>query len=361
MKEIILNKLSSLNCDEIIGRNFKLGEKSEISAIIVKDNNVGFVLDLDLLGIDYNLGKKLQQECQKTLLEIDEVEKVTIILTSKNDRKHQVNFKEQKPIEKLKKKTGNKSKIKGVKKVILVASTKGGVGKSMIATNLAILLNKVGRKVAILDADIYGPSIAHLMNIEKKPVIKDNLILPEINYGVKVMSIAMLIDDVTKAGVWRGAMLTKILDQLINGVNWAQDQEVDYLIIDSPPGTGDVHLSLMEKFVIDSMILVSTPSDVALIDAIKTIDMAQKLDVEILGLVENMSYFEDNSGHKNYIFGENEGKKFAKDNKIKLLGSVPINQDLRSCGDKKRPYCVDNSASKIGFELGKVVDEILSA
>ena len=354
MKEIILNKLKEVDCKSLIGIDLVLGNKSEISAIIAKDGNVGFVIDLDLIGIDYNLGKKLQKECQKVLLEIDDVKKVTIILTSKNDRNHKVEFKESVE-EKKESKKNNKAKIKGVKKVIMVASTKGGVGKSTIAANLAVLLNKVGRKTAILDADIYGPSIAHLMNIKKQPEIRNNLILPEINYGIKVMSIAMLVDDVKKAGVWRGAMITKILNQLINGVAWDDDGDVDCLIIDTPPGTGDVHLSLMEKFAIDEMVLVTTPSNLSVIDVVKTIDMAKKLDVEILGLIENMAYFEDEAGKKNYIFGEKQGEKLANENNIKFLGSIPVNKNLSN----DELFCVNNLSTKIGLELGKIADEIL--
>ena len=217
--------------------------------------------------------------------------------------------------------------VRGVKKIIAIASAKGGVGKSTIATNLAIYLQKAGKNVALVDADIYGPSIKHLMNLKGDLEQKDNMIIPKISKGIKCMTIGSIVAD-EKAGVWRGPMVTKILKQLIRAVDWKCDgSDVDVMIIDMPPGTGDVYLTIAERFPIDGVICVSTPHDLAVIDLVKSIDCFEKLKIPIVGLIENMSYLEV-GGKKRYIFGKEAAKKFAKKRKIDFLGEIPINEDI---------------------------------
>ena len=217
--------------------------------------------------------------------------------------------------------------VRGVKKIIAVASAKGGVGKSTIAANLAMFLQKAGKNVALVDADIYGPSIKHLMNLKGELEQKDDMIIPKISKGIKCMTIGSIIPD-EKAGVWRGPMVTKILQQLIRTVDWKCDnQEVDVMIIDMPPGTGDVYLSIADKFPITGVICVSTPHKLAVIDLVRSIDCFDKLKIPIIGLIENMSYLEVD-GEKQYIFGKEEAKKFAKKNKIEFLGQIPIGEEL---------------------------------
>jgi len=221
--------------------------------------------------------------------------------------------------------------VVGVKKIIVVASAKGGVGKSTIACNLAVNAKRSGLNVALVDADIYGPSIPHLMNLAEKPEMKDNLLLPLMSHGVKCISIGSLIDP-NAAGVWRGPMVTKILYQLIRSVNWKADgKEVDLMVIDMPPGTGDVYLSIAEKFPLAGVVIISTPQSLAVIDVVRSIDCFAKLKVPILGLIQNMSYLEI-SGEKKYLFGKDGAKDLAKKMGIKFLADVPLIEEIAEVG-----------------------------
>lgn len=224
--------------------------------------------------------------------------------------------------------------VVGVKKIIAVASAKGGVGKSTIACNLAVSLKEQGLNVALVDADIYGPSIPHLMNLKDKPDQKNGLILPLMSHGVKCISIGSMVDPAA-AGVWRGPMVTKILYQLIRSVDWKSDgREVDVMIIDMPPGTGDVYLSIAEKFPLNGVVIVSTPQSLSVIDVVKSVDCFEKLKIPILGLIQNMSYLEV-GGEKKYLFGQDGAKKLAEKMKIKFLGELPILQEISDASEKR--------------------------
>lgn len=236
----------------------------------------------------------------------------------------------------------NKAFLPNVKNIITVGSGKGGVGKSTVAVNLALALAKDGAKVGLMDADIYGPSVPIMLGIRgERPMMKDvngkGMILPIEVMGIKAMSIGLLIDE-KQAVVWRGPMASSALKQFVTDVLW---EELDYLIIDLPPGTGDIHLTLVQTIPVTGAVIVTTPQDVALADAKKAVMMfdGPQIKVPILGVVENMSYFipPDLPEKKYYIFGKNGGKRLADMFDIPFLGELPITMSIREGGDEGKP------------------------
>jgi len=262
--------------------------------------------------------------------------------------------------------TSDAKKILGVDSIIAISSAKGGVGKSTLTVNLAASLAKKGCKVGILDADIYGPSVPTMMDVEgyvpKAVKINDvSKIEPAESYGVKIMSIGFFT-KLDQAVVWRGPMASKALNQMIFDTNWG---DLDFLFLDLPPGTGDIHLSIVQALPINGAIIVSTPQNVALADARRGIKMFQQdsISVPILGLIENMAYFQgDESDEKNYIFGEAGVKYLSKDLNIEFLGEVPIYKSLREASDFGRPASLQESTdvSKVFDIISKnVVEQLL--
>ena len=252
-----------------------------------------------------------------------------------------------------------------VKNIIAIASGKGGVGKSTVCTNLAIALAQKGYKVGLLDADIFGPSIPKMLSAEgSSPMLvkKDgrDLIIPIINYGVKMLSIGFFVkkDD---AVVWRGAMATNALKQLIGDADWG---ELDYFLIDLPPGTSDIHLTLVQTLAITGAVIVSTPQAVALADAIKGISMFEgdKINIPILGLVENMAWFTpaELPENKYYIFGKDGCKNLAEEKGYELLGQIPLVQSIREGGDEGKPVAL-NTESITGMAFDALADNIIKA
>lgn len=228
-----------------------------------------------------------------------------------------------------------KEPVKGIKSIIAVASGKGGVGKSTTAVNFALALKAKGQKVAILDADIYGPSMPKLLGIEGKPAMRDDgIFTPHEAYGIKVMSIGSMLEG-DQAVVWRGPMATSALRQLLRETDWG---DIDTLVVDLPPGTGDVHISLVQTVPLTGAIVVSTPQDLALIDAKKAIDMFARTQVSILGIVENMSYFLCPScGTRSDIFGTGGAADTAKKLGVPFLGGIPLHMDIRERSDAGTP------------------------
>ena len=246
--------------------------------------------------------------------------------------------------------------IPEVRNVILVMSGKGGVGKSTVATNLALALRRLGTRVGLLDADIYGPSLPTMLGIEGHPTSKDGKrIQPLQRFGIKLMSIGFLLEDPKQAVVWRGPMLHSALQQFVSDVDWGA---LDYLIIDSPPGTGDVALTLAQKLTITGAIIVTTPQEVALQDVYKSVSMCQKLSVPILGIVENMSHFIDSVGVKHELFGSGGGAKIAEFAEAPLLGQVPIDVQVREWGDQGTPIVQAAPASAAGQAFAVVADAL---
>lgn len=242
----------------------------------------------------------------------------------------------------------NKSVLPGVKNIIMVASGKGGVGKSTVAVNLALGLAAEGAAVGLLDADIYGPSIPIMLGMrDERPKMTDvngkGMIVPMERYGIKAMSIGLLIDE-KQAVIWRGPMASSALKQFISDVYW---QELDYLVIDLPPGTGDVHLTLVQAVPVTGAVIVSTPQAVAAADARKAIMMFKQpqINIPILGVIENMAYFTpaELPENKYYIFGKGGAQQMAEQFELPFLGEVPIVQSIREGGDKGIPAIMDNN------------------
>jgi ATP-binding protein involved in chromosome partitioning len=243
-----------------------------------------------------------------------------------------------------------------VKNIIAVASGKGGVGKSTTAANLALALAAEGAKVGVLDADIYGPSQPMMLGIDRRPESDDGKTMePLENHGIQVMSIGFLIDQ-EEAMIWRGPMATQALEQLLRQTNWA---ELDYLIVDMPPGTGDIQLTLSQRVPMTGAVIVTTPQDIALIDAKKAVTMFEKVGVPILGVVENMAvHVCSNCGHAEHIFGEGGGKRYAQAKGIDYLGALPLAMHIREQADSGKPTVVsdpDSEASRMYKSIARQV------
>ncbi len=225
--------------------------------------------------------------------------------------------------------------IPGVKNVVLVMSGKGGVGKSTTAVNLALALKRQGLRVGLLDADIYGPSIPTMMGVSGSPVSRDGkTIAPHERFGLKMMSIGFMLEDEKQAIVWRGPMLHSALTQLLRDVDWGA---LDVIVLDLPPGTGDVALTMAQKLKVTGVVMVTTPQEVALADVYKGVSMCGKLNLKVLGVVENMTYFEDPAGNRHELFGKGGGQKVADFAQAPLLAQIPIVPSVREWGDKGMP------------------------
>ncbi len=246
-----------------------------------------------------------------------------------------------------------------VKNIVAVASGKGGVGKSTTAVNLALALAAEGARVGILDADIYGPSQPMMMGLQGRPESEDGkTIEPMENYGVQVMSIGFLVED-DQAMIWRGPMATQALDQLLRQTNWG---DLDYLIVDMPPGTGDIALTLSQRVPLTGAVIVTTPQDIALLDAKKGMTMFEKVSVPILGLVENMSvYVCPNCGHSEHIFGAEGGKRLAEQYKVDYLGALPLNLSIREQTDSGHPTVVAEPDGEIAQVYNSVARRVAVA
>ncbi|ABV75770.1 Mrp/NBP35 family ATP-binding protein [Rickettsia rickettsii] len=278
-----------------------------ISDIIIKGNNIGFSIDIS--GKNKLEAEEIRLKAMNKLNEISEVNKITIVFT------------EIKPMEKKVQKP--KHFVENVKKIILVASGKGGVGKSTISALIAQQLSLANYRVGIVDADIYGPSIPHIFGINEVPQTKDGRIIPVLAQSIEIISIGFFVKD-RSAIIWRGPMASKTIYQLLSVTKW---DNLDYLIIDMPPGTGDIHLSILENYHLDGVIIVTTPQKISEIDVIRSIDLYQKLNLPILGIIENMSYMLKN----------NSGGHLSQKYNIPLIAQIPITPQIAEACDKSLP------------------------
>jgi ATP-binding protein involved in chromosome partitioning len=299
-----------------------------IKNIAVEDGkvNVDVVLGYPAKGYYDELAAKLKEKIGA----LDGVSDVNINVTSKVEA--HATQKGVKPIDQ-------------VKNIIAVASGKGGVGKSTTAVNLALALAAEGATVGILDADIYGPSQPRMLGVKDKPESPDGKSLePLVGHGIQSMSIGYLIDEETPM-IWRGPMVTQALEQLLNDTNW---KDVDYLIIDLPPGTGDIQLTLAQKVPVSGAVIVTTPQDIALLDARKALKMFEKVDVHVLGIIENMSiHICSQCGHEEHIFGEGGGQSMSEQYDVDFLGALPLDKQIREEVDSGRPTVAVEPESRI--------------
>ena len=252
-----------------------------------------------------------------------------------------------------------KNKINGVKKIIAVSSGKGGVGKSTIAVNLAIALKNLNYNVGILDADIYGPSIPKMMGISEKPKSEDGInLIPIKKFNIQCMSIGFMVSEETPM-IWRGPMVASTIKTFANKVLW---NDIDFLIIDMPPGTGDALLTFSQEIDIDGAVIITTPQDIAVIDVKKGIEMFKRTNVKILGIIENMTSFTSDDGIEHFIFGKDGGKNIADKFNIELLGQIPIDINLRENSDEGSPFVdqfKDHKVSKLFLEIADKMIKII--
>lgn len=237
------------------------------------------------------------------------------------------------------------SALPQVKNIIAIASGKGGVGKSTVTTNLALALAAEGARVGILDADIYGPNQPNLLGISDKPQLQGKALVPMLKYGIQSMSIGYLLDSAQTPVIWRGPMVSGALQQLLYDTLW---HELDYLLIDMPPGTGDIQLTLAQKIPVSGAVIVTTPQDLALLDVQKAVNMFKKVAIPLLGVVENMAYYHcPQCQNKDAIFGEAGGQRMAEEFELDFLGALPLHTDIRRASDAGIPLVIAAPESEI--------------
>lgn len=331
-----------------------LVSRDMVRALAIEGDAVRFVLE-----VPADKGAELspaRDRAEAAVLSLDGVAKASVILTAHSDGA------KAPPPPNLKigghpKPQAGPEPVAGVKKIIAIASGKGGVGKSTVSSNLAVALSQRGLKVGLLDADIYGPSQHRMMGLNKQPESPDGKeIIPLVNHGVTFISMGLMLKE-DEAVIWRGPMLMGALQQLLGQVRWG---ELDILIVDLPPGTGDVQLSLAQKTVVTGAIIVSTPQDVALLDARKAINMFEKTKTPVLGMIENMSmYVCPKCGNEDHIFGHGGAKADAKRLGLPFLGEIPLDISVRLAGDGGEPIALgDGPIAKAYAAIAKgLVDD----
>jgi ATP-binding protein involved in chromosome partitioning len=355
LRDDVLKALDQV-IDPVSGRT--VVQQDMIQGLVVKDGHVGFVLE-----VAPGQGPKsepLRKICEAMVLGVAGVKSVTAVLTAHDDHPQQkpqqdhAHHHEPRPAVK-RQAPPAQAGIPGVKNIIAVASGKGGVGKSTVAVNLALSLAKLGLKVGLLDADIYGPSVPRLLAITEKPESDGHRLMPIERHGIKTMSIGFLVKE-DEAMIWRGPMVQSALTQMLSDVAWAP---LDVLVLDMPPGTGDAQLTIAQRVPLKGAVIVSTPQDIALIDAKKGIAMFNKTQVPILGVVENMSMFTcPDCGSAHAIFGHGGARETAASLGAPFLGEIPLVPRIRETSDTGQPVSVsapDGPEAKAFLDLAKKV------
>jgi ATP-binding protein involved in chromosome partitioning len=353
-EQMVLDALSAVK-DPISGKD--IVSAGMVRGLQMKDGHVAFAIE-----VDPEHGPKLEplrKEAEKTVHAMDGVLTATVVLTAERAAQSVPPPQQQKGHGHGHGQGGGQqagNPLPGVKSIVAVASGKGGVGKSTTAVNLALGLAAAGKKVGLMDADIYGPSMPRMMGITGQPVSNDGKNLePMQNYGIKVMSIGFLVEEDTPM-IWRGPMVQSALEQMMRDVNWG---DLDVLVVDMPPGTGDAQLTMAQRVPLTGAVIVSTPQDIALLDARKGLNMFRKVDVPVFGIVENMSYFTcPHCGERSEIFAHGGAKAEADRLGCDFLGEVPLHIDIRTTSDGGAPIVVskpDSEHAKCYREIAKKV------
>ncbi len=333
LKTLAIEKLNELNAEYT----------DLIEDIVVANKKIYLSLRTDKSKVDRFT--KIKLHIEKELAAIDGIESVSVSLTSHSDTIQAKAVSQEN--------TGGVSKVRNI---ISIASGKGGVGKSTTAINLAIAINQLGFSVGLLDADVYGPSIPKLVGDRQKPKkSKAGKILPIQKYNITLMSIGFLVPEDSPM-IWRGPMVISAVSQMLNDVEWGK---LDYLVVDMPPGTGDVQLTMAQRVPMSGAVIVSTPQDLALIDARKGIEMFKKVNIPILGIIENMSTFIcPNCKNESYIFGFEGAKLEAKNQKVDFLGDIPLEIDLRECSDNGKPITMSKKNSVVSKKFIQIAKSV---
>ncbi|UCH73881.1 MAG: iron-sulfur cluster carrier protein ApbC [Rhodospirillales bacterium] len=324
-----------------------------VSGLVIKDGNVAFALEVDPQRGPHL--EPLRKEAEKTVHALDGVLSVSVVLTAEAQAQTPPPHQGHPGGQAVGRGNGQGMipSLPGIKHVIAVASGKGGVGKSTVSANLALALAAEGLRVGMMDADIYGPSQPRMLGIHGQPQTKDGQTLePMENYGIKVMSMGLLIPEDTPM-IWRGPMVMSAIQQLLRDVNWG---ELDVLVVDMPPGTGDAQLTMAQQVPLAGAVIVSTPQDIALLDARKGLNMFRKVEVPVLGIIENMSYFScPNCGHRTEVFSHGGANKEAERLGVDFLGEIPLDIEIRETSDGGHPIVVskpDSDHAKVFRDIG---------
>jgi ATP-binding protein involved in chromosome partitioning len=343
-QETITNALRSVKYPGYSRDIVSFGLVKEIAA-----NNDAVSVTLQLSSPNQQVAQQLKSDCERTLTELPGVKLVHVEVRTPPGPGPQT-AAAQSP-------WANQARVPGIQRIMAVASGKGGVGKSTCAANLACALQRLGARVGLLDCDIYGPSIPLMMGIRQKPTISpEEKMVPPANHGVKLMSMGFLIEGDTPV-IWRGPMIVKTIQQFFTAVDWG---ELDYLIVDLPPGTGDAQLTLCQTVPLDGGIIVTTPQEASLGVVRKGIAMFDKVNVPILGIIENMSYFTAPGGERVEIFGHGGGQAEAQRQKIPFLGEIPIYTEIRVGGDRGVPVVVSAPEGPAGRAFAAVAEALKS-
>ena len=335
-KEQIIKALSEV-IETTSGKN--VVELGMVSGVVIKDGNVGFSLEIEPSKAEQM--EPLRHTCENTVRTLPGVLSATAVLTAEREAPSESKPNRPSPSEQ---NTGSAAPdVPNVGAILAVASGKGGVGKSTVAANLALAFAIEGKRVGVMDADIYGPSMPRMLGISGRPQVGDNKkLVPLENYGVKCMSMGFLVDEDSPM-IWRGPMVQGALEQMLRDVEWGQ---LDILVVDMPPGTGDAQLTMAQRVPLAGAVIVSTPQDIALLDARKGLAMFQKVDVPVLGFIENMSYFLcPHCTKRSEIFSHGGAKKWADKLEVEFLGELPLDIEIRETSDQGRPIVMSNPDS----------------